>query len=57
MCGQYRLIGINGQISVFDQGMTGGRGLLSKFVSIIGRVAILVPCSRSPIGLACSVLS
>ncbi|ENS1093237.1 hypothetical protein ACEZI3_004787 [Escherichia coli] len=36
------LVWINGQIPVFDQGMTGGRGLLSKFVSIIGQVVIFV---------------
>ncbi|MFX0947382.1 hypothetical protein [Escherichia coli] len=28
-----------------------------RFISVIGQVGILVPCSRSPIGLACSVLS
>ncbi|EPX6713079.1 hypothetical protein ACW16K_004539, partial [Escherichia coli] len=41
ICGQYRLIGINGQISVFDQGMTGVVGC-SKFVSIIGQVVVFV---------------
>ena len=41
MCGQYCLVGINGQISVFDQGVERLAGC-NSFVSIIGQVVILV---------------
>lgn len=34
--------------------MGSGEGIgCYRFISVIGQVGILVPCSRSPIGLAC----